>query len=227
METPVKEFAPFPKMARLTRPCIVTEKIDGTNASIFIGPSDGSDPNLISEYYAEDVVLGIWAGSRTRWITPSSDNFGFAQWVKDNATELFKLGAGSHFGEWWGKGIQRGYELNERRFSLFNASRWVEAGNPIGLWKETWDDKDKTMKRVFQEYAPACCHVVPTLHRGDFSTFAVNLCLEDLAAHGSAAAAGFMKPEGIVVYHTAGDVGFKKTIEDDGAPKSFISSNAR
>jgi hypothetical protein len=38
------------------------------------------------------------------------------------------------------------------------------------------------------------------------------------------AAEGFMDPEGIVVYHTAGNVGFKKTIENDDQPKSFIQS---
>jgi len=31
-----------------------------------------------------------------------------------------------------------------------------------------------------------------------------------------------MKPEGIVVFHVAGNVGFKKTIEKDGLPKSKI-----
>jgi hypothetical protein len=30
------EFAEFPKMARLSRECIITEKIDGTNAQICI-----------------------------------------------------------------------------------------------------------------------------------------------------------------------------------------------
>jgi hypothetical protein len=36
---------------------------------------------------------------------------------------------------------------------------------------------------------------------------------------GSKAAPGFMKPEGIVVFHVAGNVGFKKTIEKDEEPK--------
>ena len=30
------EFIEFPKMARLSRECVITEKIDGTNAQIFI-----------------------------------------------------------------------------------------------------------------------------------------------------------------------------------------------
>jgi hypothetical protein len=36
---------------------------------------------------------------------------------------------------------------------------------------------------------------------------------------GSYAAPGFMKPEGIVVYHVAASVGFKKTIDNDHIPK--------
>jgi hypothetical protein len=79
--------------------------------------------------------------SRSRWITPDDDNFGFAAWVEANRDELLTLGPGRHFGEWWGSGIQRGYGLpkGEKRFSLFNVSRWGES-------------------------RPACCHVVPVLY---------------------------------------------------------------
>jgi hypothetical protein len=36
------------------------------------------------------------------------------------------------------------------------------------------------------------------------------------------AAPGFMNPEGIVLFHTAGNVGFKKTLKDDEMPKSLV-----
>ena len=171
------KFEAFQKIPRLRRDCIVTEKIDGTNAQVYIG-DDGT----------------ILAGSRTRWITPENDNFGFAAWVRDNAEELAKLGPGSHFGEWWGAGIQRRYGLTEKRFSLFNVDRW-------------------------HTERPSCCHVVPVLYRGMFDTAEIDLSLEILAEHGSQAAPGFMKPEGVVVFHVAGRVGFKKTIEKDEVPK--------
>jgi hypothetical protein len=45
--------------------------------------------------------------------------------------------------------------------------------------------------------------------------------LNDLKTNGSYASKGFMKPEGVVVFHTAGNVGFKKTIENDNVPKSM------
>lgn len=177
-----QEFEAFPKMARLSREIIITEKIDGTNAQICI---------------TEDNEFLV--GSRTRWITPENDNFGFAKWAYDHRDELIEgLGIGKHFGEWWGQGIQRGYSLTEKRFSLFNVSRWS-------------DDSIR----------PACCSVVPTLYRGEFNEARINGVISILAADGSIAAPGFMKPEGIIVFHTAANIGFKKTIEKDEVPKSM------
>lgn len=176
------EFVAFPKMARLAREILVTEKIDGTNAQVWIS-DDGTD---------------IRAGSRSRWLTYSDDNFGFAKWVMDNRDDLLTLGPGRHFGEWWGAGIQRRYGLTEKRFSLFNATRWVDE-------------------------RPACCHVVPTLYRGMFSEGEIDLALTKLRCEGSVAAPGFMKPEGVIVFHLAGNVGFKRTIEKDEEPKTLAA----
>jgi hypothetical protein len=200
------KFEEFPKMARLTREAIITEKIDGTNASILItskllelGSLDGEIITYDDEkeIIAQNEAFTMRAGSRTKWITPTDDNFGFAKWVKANAEELFKLGEGHHFGEWWGQGIQRGYGLKEKRFSLFNVARWDG------------------------ELRPACCHVVPTLWKGIFSTGVADEMIKLLSSTGSQAAPGFMSPEGIVVYHVAGNVGFKKTIDKDELPKSL------
>ncbi len=177
------EFVPFPKMPRLSREIIVTEKIDGTNAQIMI-TEDG----------------GFFVGSRTRWIRPGDDNFGFAAWAHENKEELLKLGPGSHFGEWYGRGIQRTYGLDERRFALFNTSRW---GNP--------DDR------------PACCDVVPVLYQGMFDTNAIEDCLSSLRDYGSRAVPGFMRPEGVIVFHMAGRTGFKKTLEKDNLPKALAA----
>lgn len=173
-----REFAPFPKIPRLFRDVVITEKIDGTNASVLV-TEDGD----------------VQAASRTRWISPDSDNFGFAAWVREHEEDLrVGLGPGHHFGEWWGRGIQRGYGLDHKRFSLFNVKKWGEA-------------------------RPACCHVVPVIWVGTFSTVAAGSALADLQHGGSRAAPGFMKPEGIVVFHTAGSVLFKATIERDEEPK--------
>lgn len=38
--------------------------------------------------------------------------------------------------------------------------------------------------------------------------------------NGSVAAPGFANPEGVVIYHTAGNVLFKKTLIKDEIPKS-------
>lgn len=175
------EFTGFGKIARLNRECVITEKIDGTNAQIFITP------------YGE-----FFTGSRTRWITPQDDTHGFSQWAHENKEELMKLGEGHHFGEWYGQKIQRGYGLKEKRFILFNTSRWS-------------DDAVR----------PSCCYVVPVLYQGMFSTEKAKECIELLKEKGSVAVSGLDRPEGIVVYHVAANTYFKATIEKDEAPKSM------
>ena len=173
------EFESFQKIARLKREMVVTEKIDGTNAQIYIG-EDGE----------------FLTGSRTRWITPDSDNFGFSRWAHEHKDELLEMGPGRHFGEWWGSGIQRRYGLSEKRFSLFNTARWGDA-------------------------RPHCCHVVPTLFTGDFSTQTIDDLIEELREFGSVAAPGFMRPEGVVVYHPQSRTLFKKTLEKDESGKGY------
>ena len=187
------DFQEFPKIGRLSRDMVITEKIDGTNGQIAIG-EDGS----------------FHVGSRSRWLTlETGDNFGFLLWATLHRDELIAgLGPGRHFGEWWGCGIQRGYGLQEKRFSLFNVGRWVDT------------HKDGAAPVGNQRFAPACCHVVPVIQRWSFQTDKVDEALGHLRAHGSFAAPGFMKPEGVVVFHTASGAVFKKTLEKDDEPKS-------
>src|SRR5260370_7041127 len=102
------------KIPRLNRKMVITEKIDGTNASIFI-----PDPTTFPGEESVSTVPFL-VGSRNRWITPSDDNFGFAKWAYANAEEILKLGPGQHFGEWWGSGIHIGYGFKGQRFTLFH-----------------------------------------------------------------------------------------------------------
>lgn len=200
------EFQPFEKIARLKREQIVTEKLDGTNAQIMITyeePVGDVEAYVLASFPEEEKRLFMMAGSRKRWIAPEgtimhmeepvkgTDNFGFARWVQDNADELIKLGEGRHYGEWYGKGIQRGYELDEKRFALFNVARWG-SHNPN---------------------TPACCQVVPIMEGYKDPDAAMGW----LAKRGSIAVPGFMDPEGIVVYHTASRTLYKETFDhDDG-----------
>ncbi len=48
----------------------------------------------------------------------------------------------------------------------------------------------------------------------------IDSLLAKLELTGSVAAPGFMKPEGVVVFHKAGGHLYKKTIERDDEPKS-------
>jgi hypothetical protein len=144
----------------------------------------------------------VSAQSRSKVITPDDDNYGFARWVEDNAEQLAGLGEGYHFGEWWGAGIQRRYGMDRKVFSLFNCGRW-HADNP----------------------PPPCCSVVPIIAQGHLTD--ADKALEDLNANGSRAAPGFMKPEGIIVYHSAARMYFKMTIEKDDEWKGKGSAQQR
>lgn len=187
------KFRGFRKIARLSRDITVTEKIDGTNGCIYIG-EDGT----------------FLVGSRTRWITPEADNHGFARWAYGHKNELMGLGHGRHFGEWFGVGINRGYGLPEKRFALFNTRRWcAHAAEP-----REFASADPQIAHK-QTRVPACCHVVPVLYEGPFKTEQVALTLAMLKMKGSAAVPGFPNPEGVIIYHHAADVLFKKTLLGD------------
>jgi hypothetical protein len=175
------EFTPWPKTARLFKDIVVTEKIDGTNAAIHIN-DEGTE---------------VAAQSRKRLITPEDDNFGFARWVHNNAGALADtLGPGLHFGEWWGRGIQRNYGLDDRRFSLFNTS--------LAINDQVGDVEIRT---------------VPIMYEGQFSEWAIRDSLKSLQADGSIAAPGFMNPEGVCVFHTASRTVYKVTIDKNDAGK--------
>ena len=174
------DFVGMPKIHRWSRPVIITEKIDGTNGLVHV-LEDGR----------------VLSASRTRYITPEQDNYGFAAWVKAHEDALRDgLGVGKHFGEWYGHRIGRGYGLNERRFALFNTSRWADAIN-----------------------RPACCEVVPVLWEGKCDDWNVVRSLRLLHEEGSHAVPGYMRPEGVVVFHVRGNLLFKKTFEHDEAGK--------
>lgn len=193
------EFKEFAKIGRLNREVIVTEKIDGTNGQVMICPRGAEDaPNWdrTASTVSGGVMMDIYAGSRSKWITPNADNFGFARWVYQHADELLRLGEGSHFGEWWGAGIQRRYGLTEKRWSLFNTHRWM---SPAAR--------------------PECCDVVPIINTG-IGFACIDEALDRLRTAGSFAAPGFMKPEGVVAFHTQTNTLFKVTLERDEEPKS-------
>jgi RNA ligase len=195
-------FQPFPKIPRLKREVVITEKLDGTNAQVVIVRSkshlhldDGGTSIARSVRQDDNSFLHLLAGSRNKWIQPGkeTDNYGFASWAVDNATALFKLGEGQHFGEWYGRGIQRNYGLDTRRFALFNRARYENTPD-VG-----------------------CVEFVPILYTGGIE--GVDECLQVLRKQGSTAVPGFMNPEGIVVYHTAARSMFKVLLENDSQPK--------
>ena len=155
----MSDFVAWPKTPRWTNEhIIITEKIDGTNAQIYIH---------------EDLST-IEVGSRNRWITPEDDNFGFARWVYENKEAVLTLGRGRHYGEWWGLGIQRGYNQERKRFSLFNTER------P-------------------RENLPEGMDVVPVLYRGPYTEAAIQAACDQIK-ESSVAVPGYTNAEGICIY---------------------------
>ena len=213
------EFAPWPSIPRLFRDVTVTEKIDGTNAAVVIKPFMPGDvyrTDDVALVRLGDVKYVVWAQSRSRTIAPGpTDNHSFASWVWNWADDLVvKLGEGRHFGEWWGSGVNRGYGLvkGEKRFSLFNTKRWTP---------EDFDDNLVpglgVVPVLFQ--GPMGDLFDPTCRCADQGPNLNDIC-EKLEKEGSVASPGFMRPEGVVIYHHAANHCFKYTPFDNDGHKS-------
>lgn len=236
------DFEKFDKIPRLSRDMVITEKIDGTNAQIYICTESEINNSFAGDYqnqeeYTKEFIKKycivktidpttenyeryyMFAGSRSRWLDTSSkgDNFGFAKWVEENAQKLFSLGEGRHYGEWYGQGIQRNYGLTEKRFALFNVKRWINKTNLIDGSPQELNEN--------QKYLPNCCQIVPILYEGLFNTEVINKYLKSLTDNGSRIVPNFKNPEGIIIYHTASGKLFKKTILNDEKPKEQANDN--
>jgi len=166
------DFIAWPKIPRDNPFAVtITEKMDGTNACIVI--EDGE-------------IVAVQ--SRKRFITPDSDNYGFASWVLVNEKSLLELGDGRHYGEWVGLGIQKNPHMFPLKlFFLFNVDRWNDNHQP-----------------------PACCNVVSVLFRGIIKEDTVTNLLEDMSANAERGE----RPEGVVVYYHAFRKRTKHTLRD-------------
>lgn len=182
------EFKEWPKIPRGTGESMtITEKIDGTNACV-----------IVEETYRGPVVVGVQ--SRTQLLanadndemelTITSDNFGFADWVKKNQDELAKLGPGYHYGEWAGPGIQKNHHnLEHKTLFLFNSDRWRDGRAP----------------------RPAGVECVPILYEGPADRNKIQETMDNLWA--SAKEKGY-HPEGVVIWFHKGRRYEKITFEN-------------
>jgi len=226
------EFKEYPKIARLNRDIVITEKLDGTNAAIIIEETD--TPQVVSNELRWVAGVGtnylVSAQSRNRILEcgeKGKDNFGFAAWVARHKHNLVGLGVGYHYGEWYGFGIQRTYGLTEKRFALFNVLRWQE------------DEQQSLVFKSVQALVPNL-ELVPLLYRGprmqgtairptfmmpdghEVVPYAPFIDMPDwiiaMMKQGrikNLAVPGYDKPEGIVVFHTASRQLYKATLEGD------------
>lgn len=113
-----------------------TVKLHGTNASVVYYPFKDE----------------MWAQSREQIISVGSDNAGFARFVEDNKDDFKKLFAEAKdfyigddekfhiaiYGEWCGKGIQKGVAVNQldKRFVIFAARILDKDDNEGDGWLE-------------------------------------------------------------------------------------------
>jgi hypothetical protein len=215
------DFVAWPKIPRLKKGMVVTEKLDGTNAAIIVerlsglglledptspsparvtvSPTGSSEKYVARSVVLEDDVYLVGAQSRNRLITPEMDNAGFAAWVFDHAEILASmLGQGHHYGEWWGQGIQRRYGMDHKVFSLFNTHRYTDM---LEAWRPSLE----------AEGIDHQLRVVPHLYAGDFSIDKVDEILTDLFNNGSYAVPGrlYKNPEGVVIYHSGAGTTWK------------------
>ena len=160
----VPDFESFPDIKKLGSAALfITQKIHGSNAQIYV--------------FQTETGLDLICGSRSRWIAPGDDNFGFAEMVHANKQEFIdKLGPGRHYGEWAGPGINSGEGLKTKTFVLFD--HW---------------------KYPPERPLPPNTVIVPVLYSGAFDMSKVEEAMNDLRTNGSKLVAGFMRPEGVVV----------------------------
>jgi len=203
------EFEKFSSIGRLYREVVITEKIDGMNAGIVIKQCLGEDlyRNAITHVSHvpfngyEDCKFAVGVQTRRQFIDTTKDNQGLAAWVLAHARELvITLGPGKHYGEWWGRNIQRSYHQPRNWFSLFNTKRWNKdnVGHIDGLL------------------------TVPVLYSGPYEDWVNTMQLHRLETEGSFAAREVdgrkldFRAEGIVGWHTALDTYYKVTLDGDG-----------
>lgn len=204
------EFRSWGKTPRLYRDIVITEKVDGTNAAVIfeeLAEGEARHPESLAVITRDGINYQVGAQSKNRLITPgkATDNYNFAQWVRENRELLFdRLGPGHHFGEWAGKGIQGRYgDIDYRVFSLFNTARHKETffyTEPING------------TRVMVES-------VPVLYEGTFSGEAVQGAIKILREFGSAFEPFHRNPEGIVIYHTQSKQSYKVTFDNNDKGK--------
>lgn len=171
--TNTEDFKSFDKILHIGKLYMsITQKIHGSNAQIYI-------QKITDDTFEQETLhkgYNVRAGSRTRWLTPDDDNYGFCKWVRENGEELvMTLGEGRHYGEWAGPGINSGEGLKEKTLCLFNWRRWIGKDLP---------------ERVT---------TVPMLYKGAISLDAINDAMDRLKEQGSMLVPGYMKPEGVVI----------------------------
>lgn len=172
----------------------------------------GKTPRLYRDIVISEKIDGTQAvigisddefvvGSRNQWLTDDvPDHYYLREWALEREGLLRSdLGNGIHNGEWFGYKVNRGYGLKERQLALFNTEKYegVEFNTP-GLT------------------------TVPTLYKGVFDESRIKWSLDVLRSEGSLISPGFMRPEGVCIYHSQSNQVFKVLLEKDHLHKGQL-----
>ena len=152
------------RRSALFRDVTISEKIDGTNAQVFVVAEDRGRRQP-----------GRGLGGSLRKRTTSVSRRGSPIMLTSCASSAQDVISA----EWYGRGIQRRYGLQDRRFALFNSCT----------------DGPRSARRA--------AAIVPVLTTRTMGADVVSECLETLRSGGSLARSGFHAPGGIVIYHHA------------------------
>jgi hypothetical protein len=192
------DFKAYPKTHRIgTEQYTITEKVDGTNGVVYVHKAKPADFRV-----GKDRSY-VKAGSRSRWLEDDGskkwDNHGFGEWVMENERALIELPEGFHYGEWYGRGINRNYGLKDRRFMLFDYARYdklITNNNILGDLIET-----ETVLADVVTY--------------DYLSIAIKLNSACLSVEGSVHVRGFSDPEGLIIRSKLRPAVYKYIIRKD------------
>lgn len=235
------KFEAFKSIPRLSKECIITEKIDGTNAQIvIISINDLGEPIYATDkeepihfifsdeieafidkyclyvhpenpHIPDNQKFCVFAGSRNKWLDTTSNGDNFG-FAKWVQENALDLVVGLGEGRHYGEWMGLGIQ---RGYGLQEKRFYLFN---VNRWHKdeprlvSVDPKTKVEK--YTEKCPDCCHVVPVLDTGIFSDNLVTRNMDYLQSNGSVAIPNYMNPEGIVVLHKASGQLFKKTFDD-------------
>lgn len=190
------KYPSFNKIERLENIyCIISEKIDGTNGLIEINYDSvkfGSKNRYLESHEDNAGFMNFYSYHKNIFINTAKElNEKEIEISGETLTKYEEIYPIHIYGEWFGKGIQRGYGLDKKFFMPFNP---------------------EYAELLIEHEVP---HIVRPyiLYEGKFSEKVATSSMHFLKEEGSYVIPKYMKPEGIVIYFPKYNFYLKDTFE--------------